>query len=878
MKLHKRSWRTRLERLSAGVFQQLPVLTALSLTAAVMTGQPANASGWIVVDPIGGVVPVAPLTPVTPRTTLVRPPGSTTPLSPRRPVLQGGISYGLHLQSETVKVEIKDQIAKTFISQTFANDTDRNLAGTYLFPLPDDTTFSSFSLHIDGKPVEGKILEASAARQQYEQIVRQMVDPGLLEFADYKTVRARIFPIPANGTKTVELEYTQLLKAENGLLKYRFPLKAKIEQSPADEIKVNVKLNSKQGLRTIWSPTHVISADRPDNLTAKVSMVEHNTVPDKDFLLYYSISNNELAANLISHKVEGEDGYYLMTLTPPVKAASVVGKDVVLVADTSGSMKGEKMEQNKKALKYVINALNGSDRFSLVSFNTDAEAFESKLIEATPANKKRALDYVDELEARGGTNIGDAISIGKTILSDPSTRPAYMIFITDGEPTVGERDVNNLIKMASAKKDIRVFDFGVGYDINTRLLDKLAEAHHGTSEYVEPDENLETALSSFYDKIKSPVMSDVKIAYSGIDVKNVYPKDVKDIFAGSQVLLIGRYKLGSAATINLTGKVNGVAKAYSFPLKFAEREAGNNHLSKLWAMRRIGYLTDVAKANGENQEVVDEIVALSKKHGIISQYTSYLVTDPGENGRLANTRVTPLIGMSRRENASSVRRSRIASARPFPIAPMAAPATAAVDMRAHASIGGGGGAGGLGGVPWGRSVSSAGDSMYRGSADDATSSAVRGFFVDKKRLAGKDEERGARFTYAPSKMKADFRSAAETRDMIANMPESGEKAVIAAKENVRLKNTNSPAEQLSFNRVQNVGYKTFNNVSGNLWVDSEYSGKGAKPKVIVFNSTQYFDLLKTQPEIAKYLSVGKELIVVFKGITYKIVQSGTATG
>lgn len=889
MKFHKKGWRgckrlvdqslARMGRLSAGVFEQLPVLTALSLTAAAITAQPANASGWIVVDPIGGVVPVAPLTPVTPRTTLVRPPGSTTPLAPRRPVLQGGISYGLHLQSESVKVEIKDQIAKTFISQTFANDTDRNLAGTYLFPLPDDTTFSSFSLHIDGKPVEGKILEANAARQQYEQIVRQMVDPGLLEFADYKTVRARIFPIPANGTKTVELEYTQLLKAENGLLKYRFPLKAKIEQSPADEIKVAVKLNSKQGLRTIWSPTHVISADRPDNLTAKVSMVEHNTVPDKDFLLYYSISNNELAANLISHKVEGEDGYYLMTLTPPVKAASVVGKDVVLVADTSGSMKGDKMEQNKKALKYVINALNASDRFSLVAFNTDAEAFESKLIEATPANKKRAIVYVEELEARGGTNIGDAISIGKTILSDPSARPAYMIFMTDGEPTVGERDVNNLIKLASAKKDIRVFDFGVGYDINTRLLDKLAEAHHGTSEYVEPDENLETALSSFYDKIKSPVLSDVKIAYNGVDVKNVYPRDVKDIFAGSQVLLIGRYKIGANATINLTGKVNGVAKAYTFPLKFSQLEAGNNHLSKLWAMRRIGYLTDVAKANGENKEVVDEIVALSKKYGIISQYTSYLVTDPSENGRLANRPGSPIVATMRRESSAIGPARRRVASHVFPPAPMAAPAVVA---------GGGlrGGAGGASGVSWGRSVSSSGDSMYKSGLDDSlatSSSRVRGTLADRKSLrspgsALKDEEAGARFRFASNKFKADFRSAAETRDLIAKMPESGAKAVIAAKENVRLKNTNSPAEQISLNRVQSIGDKTFNNVSGDLWVDSAYSSKGAKPKVIVFNSTQYFDLLKSQPEIGKYLSVGKELIVVFKGVVYKIVQSGTATG
>src|SRR5262249_37412816 len=153
-----------------------------------------------------------------------------------------------HMQSESIKVDISDQVAKTYICQTFMNDTDRNLAGTYLFPLPDDTTFSSFSLHIDGKPVEGQILEANAARQQYEEIVRRMVDPGLLEYADYKTVRARIFPIPAHGTKKVELEYTQVLRAENGLLKYSFPLKAQGEAAPVDEVKIDLKLSSKQGL------------------------------------------------------------------------------------------------------------------------------------------------------------------------------------------------------------------------------------------------------------------------------------------------------------------------------------------------------------------------------------------------------------------------------------------------------------------------------------------------------------------------------------------------------------------------------------------------------------------------------------------------------
>src|SRR5579885_319073 len=627
------------------VMKRLAFASVLPLAAALFAAPPAKASGWIVVDPIVGAPPM--VTPgIAPPTTTVTPirrgPGTPRPTSV---TLQGHVSFGLHLQSEDVKVEIKDQVAKTFITQTFSNDTDLNLAGTYLFPLPDDTTFSSFSLHIDGKPVEGKILEANVARQQYEEIVRRMVDPGLLEYADYKTVRARIFPIPAHGTKTVQLEYTQLLKAENGLLKYRFPLKSKIDDAPADEIKVAAKLSSPQGLRTIWSPSHTINTSRLDDNTAKVSMQETDVLPDKDFLLYYSISNNEMAANLITHKAEGEDGYFLLSLTPPVKAKTVIGKDIVLVADTSGSMTGEKMDECKKALKFVINALTPADRFGLVEFNTDAESFKPNLVQATPENKKAACEYIEELTPRGGTNIAEAISIGKTLLAGNSTKPGYMIFMTDGEPTVGERDAGKLVSMAGGKRDIRIFDFGIGYDINTKLLNKLAEAHHGTAQYIEPDESLETSLSSFYDKIKNPVLSDVKIAYDNIDVKNIYPRDVKDIFAGSQVLLLGRYKKGGAAKISLSGTVNGAAKQYSFQVNFSTSQADNTQLARLWAMRRIGYLTEVAQANGENREVIDEIVDLSKKHGIISQYTSYLVTDPSENHRLPAPAAAP-VGLS----------------------------------------------------------------------------------------------------------------------------------------------------------------------------------------------------------------------------------------
>lgn len=791
-------------------------LSSMLLAASVVIPQTVNAAGMIIIDPAFGGVPI------------VRPPVSAVPIGrpgvtprPTRPLLKGGIALGLRLQGADVKVDITDQVAKTYITQTFVNDSDRQLAGTYLFPLPEDTTFSSFSLHIDGKPVEGKILEAQEARQTYEAIVRSMVDPGLLEYADYKTVRARIFPIPAHGTKKVELEYTQVLKADNGLLKYRFPLKTESESPSADDIKINVKINSKQNLKTIWSPSHAIASTRDDDHRAKISYNEKDAVQDKDFLLYYSVSDKDMTANLINHKNVGEDGYYMLTLSPPVESKQAIGKDIVMVADTSGSMQGERMEQNKKALKYFVNALNPTDRFSIIEFNTDVEPFKSTLVTATPENKKAALSFIEDLEARGGTNIGDALKTATTMLEQDTPRPGYLLLMTDGEPTVGETSVNGLLKAVEAKRDIRVFDFGVGYEVNTRLLNKLAEQHHGTSEYVEPGESLETALSSFYEKIKAPVLSNVKITYEGIQVKDTYPRAPKDIFAGTQLLMLGRYKGAGQATVKLTGTVNGVPKAYSFPLAFSGQEAGHTYLPRLWAMRRIGNLTEVAQENGNTKEVVDEIIALSKKHGIISAYTSFLVTEPGREV----PRPMPMVGFR------GDRRNRFVGAVPMG-GPVAAPAAPA------------GGAGVRSGflpqVNMGRFVHQAGDSQYAAN------------------IAARDKEESAAVTRVLGSLHSN--------------KAAGKDAVVLSKNLSRLKESNAVASNERQSSVKTVDDKIFYLKDG-FWTDSAM-GTATKPIVVNFGSKEYFDLLKL-PGVSKYLAVGKQVMFTYKGQSYKVVFSAT---
>lgn len=817
--------------------------------------QASRASGFIVVDPSfgGGAAVMAPVSsPASIGPAAVRPGVTLRPLTPRigrpvpipapvRPILKGGVAFGLHMQAESIKVDITDQVAKTYIVQTFRNDTDRNLAGTYLFPLPDDTTFSSFSLHIDGKPVEGKILEAAEARQQYETIVRQMVDPGLLEYADHKTVRARIFPIPAHGTKKVELEYTQLLKAENGLLKYSFPLKSKGGNDPVEEVKIDMKLQSKQGLRTIWSPTHTISSSRANDSLAKVGFLGRGIIPDKDFLLYYSVSDKAMAANVLTHKAVGEDGYFLLTLSPPMKSEQVVAKDIVLVADTSGSMQGEKIVQLKQALKYVVNALNPADRFSIVQFNTDAEALKTQLMQATAENKKAAVAFIDDLDARGGTNIGDALSMGTTMLNQTSDRPAFLVMMTDGEPTVGDTDIGSLLKKVKSKRDIRVFDFGVGNDIDTRLLNRLAEENHGTAQYVTPEENIETALSSFYQKIKSPVLSDVSISYDGVQVKDTYPRSVKDIFQGTQILLLGKYKGGGNAHLNVSGKVNGVPRSYSFPLSFAGQEAGHTYLPRLWAMRRIGYLTEVAKANGDNREVVDEIVALSKKHGIISAYTSFLATDPNEGRGTGFPRPIP---MESRRPSAAPRRAQIANSTP-----------------SFATSAGGGGSGG-------RSLGSRGPgarfnfspNLYK--AEPQAEGDARAFYEasgDKSMIGG---------TLLAKKSEASYSLARQ----IAMAPHNGAAAVARERELQKLKSKDDVSDRESKNSgMKWIEGKTFYLRDG-FWTDSALlDGSHPQPEVIQFGSAKYFELVKKHPGITRFLGVGTKVMLLFEGRCVKVV-------
>jgi Ca-activated chloride channel family protein len=558
------------------------------------------------------------------------------------PVSQLAVRY------HKVDVTINDQVAVTHVDQVFFNPNDWAVEGTYIFPLPADAAVTSFSLWIDGEPVEGQVLDAEQARQQYQEIVNRMRDPALLEYAGRGAVQAHIFPIPPQGERRVELEYTQALAAENGLVRYVYPLNTeKFSVLPLEKVSISVDVRAGVPIRAVYSPSHNVDISRDGEQHVTAGYEAEDVLPDADFALYYSLGESQ-AFHLLTYRDPGDEtdpgGFFLLLLAPQpdVPERQALAKDVILVLDRSGSMEGDKFSQAQEALRYILNHLNPEDRFNVIAFSTGLESYAGGLRPASEAAD--ALSWVDRLSAAGSTDINRALLEAAAVAD--RERPTYLIFLTDGLPTEGVTDSQQILDnlSESAPGNLRLFAFGVGYDVDTFLLDSLSQEHHGTSTYVLPGERLDETLSAFYEKISTPVLTDLSLDFGDIAVYDQYPSPLPDLFSGSQIIAVGRYRQPGAADIVLTGSANGRAQTFRFADQvFAEdtrqADATLAALPRLWATRKIGYLLNQVRLKGPDQETIDQIVRLSIRYGIVTPYTSYLVTEPAALGAAQQERI-----------------------------------------------------------------------------------------------------------------------------------------------------------------------------------------------------------------------------------------------
>lgn len=531
-----------------------------------------------------------------------------------------------------VDVNINDQVCVTKVDQIFHNDASADREGMYVFPVPEGSAITRFSMFAGEQEIKGKILDKTEARNIYESIVRQRKDPALLEYIDRNTFRASVYPVPANGDKRIRLDYSEVLTKTGNTCRYVYSLSTeRFSARPLENCRVTIRIHSKRPITNIYSPTHTIDVDRISDNEATVTWKAENTKPDTDLVLYYTVSSDDVGIDLLSYKLSGENGYYLLLASPRVEVdkSKIQPKNVVFVLDRTGSMAGNKIDQTKDAIRFCLNSLNKDDKFNVITFNESPDPVFKNLHKAAARDIKAALGAVDSVDASGGTDIDGALKAAMMQFGDAGSTRNYIIFLTDGQPTVAVTDPNTILSDAANanKNNVKIFAFGVGYDVNTHLLDKLTEQSKGDSDYVRPNENIEVKVSSFYAKVSDPLLTDVKLKISGVETSDSFPSgNLPDIFKGSQLLVLGRYSGSGSITVELSGIANGTRKTFKLNTKLQAEEKSNEFLPQLWASRKIGYLLDEIRLHS-SKELIDEVVRLSKEYGIPTEYTSFFADD-----------------------------------------------------------------------------------------------------------------------------------------------------------------------------------------------------------------------------------------------------------
>ncbi|MGE5671193.1 MAG: VIT domain-containing protein [Fibrobacterota bacterium] len=548
------------------------------------------------------------------------------------PPNSGANPYPLQVKFHHVSTSIVNMIATTNVDQEFYNPTGRRLEGYYIFPIPENAIIDKFSMFIDGKETEAELLDATKARKVYEDIVRKLIDPALLEYYGKGMFKARIFPIEPNSTKRVKISYKETLEKNNGTVGYTYPLNTeKFSSSLLDEASVEVAITTTTPLKNVYCPSHDAEVKRKNNKEASIVYKTKNSKPDRDFTVFFTENESKFGVSLLTTKANNDDGFFFLNISPDfeIGKSDVEPKDIAFVLDVSGSMAGKKLDQAKAALRFCVANLNINDRFEVIRFSTDTDALFGKLTKADKAGRDKAAGYIDNLKAIGGTNIEEGLQLAFKAKSGDN-RPYMILFITDGKPTIGKTSEDELVAMIKNTNTAatRIFTFGIGDEINTHLLDKFTEITNAYRTYVTPDEDIEVKVSDIYTKIQSPLFTDLTIDFgNAITAKHMYPKKLPDLFHGSSITILGKYSGSGSAKIKLSGRIHGEQKTLEYAAAFPESKSDNAFIAPLWAARRIGYLLDQIRLNGSDKELVDEVTQLAKTYGIITPYTSYLIVE-----------------------------------------------------------------------------------------------------------------------------------------------------------------------------------------------------------------------------------------------------------
>jgi Ca-activated chloride channel family protein len=563
--------------------------TFLSALALMVTASPAAAQGWIEIE---------------------------------RPRLPVPVNPSVVRVGSDVRATIDGRVARVEVEERFRNTGGAIAEGSYLYPLPGEAVFQNFSLWMGDQELRGEMMNADQARGIYEEIVRRQKDPALLTLAGHGLVRAQVFPIQPGETRKVVLRYTQLLDRAGDALRIRYALGVRGDKTGT--WRLTVVDEGEYGVP--YSPTHPLTTRR-DGGRLEVTI---DPGEGGDIDLFLPLRRGLVGTTVLTHAPGGEDGYAMLLLAPPAsERGPVVPRDLSFVVDVSGSMSGQKLDQAKGAIRQALATLGPEDRFRLVAFSSGVRHFRDGWAPATPDALRDARSFVDNLQADGGTNISGALDavLGTSV---PESRLPIILFLTDGIPSVGEQQPDRIAAQASGRIGrARVFTVGVGHDVNTYLLDRLAREGRGAAEYVPPEGNVEVAVGNLLGKLRRPALVNLRIVASPVRFVDVSPAQLPDLFFGEELVVFGRYRGTGRGAVVIEGERGGRRERFTAEAEFRAIAGGNEYIARLWAARRIGDLTRQIRLEGATDGLMREVRELGLRHGILTEYTSYLVQEPG---------------------------------------------------------------------------------------------------------------------------------------------------------------------------------------------------------------------------------------------------------
>jgi Ca-activated chloride channel family protein len=555
---------------------------------------------------------------------------------PARPCIQGApcppcgrpVSFVERHASE-VRADLVDGVLRYEVTETFVNRGGVVGEADYLFPLPKNSAFQDLRLSINGELVSGEALNAGEARRIYEEIVRRQRDPALVEWMGHGLLRTRIFPIAPGEEKKVVVRFQAVAEREGDALRVDYFRGAKHQGNGNGDSRerssfvLSYPVSSSYGAP--YSPTHAIVS----RINSGRRTVVVNGEGGEVILLVPIRRATEAAITALTYAPAREDGFALITLSPPMSGRQVTPRDVTLVLDVSGSMSGKKIVQARAAALQVLQTLSPSDRFRIIDFSTDVRTFRDEFSAVSGANVAAASRYIESLDASGSTNISGALQEALRP-RETSGRLGVVLFVTDGEPTVGERDPETIASEAARRRgNRRVFSFGIGAELNAALIERLAIEGRGTAQFVRPDESIERAVSVVASRLTNPVVTDLRVRADGVRLLKMQPADGADLFAGQDLVILARYRGDGPSTLRFEGRTPAGPVTWTSRVVFPASTRENSFIARLWATGRVGYLSAERARNGRSSEIDNEIRELGERYGIPTEFSSYLVLEPG---------------------------------------------------------------------------------------------------------------------------------------------------------------------------------------------------------------------------------------------------------